>query len=184
MKALPGIDASWTLFLDRDGVINEDNIHGYILNWAEFRFYPGVLEAMKLFSGLFNHILIVTNQRGVGKGLMPLAELDLIHRNMSTAVAETGGRIDGVYYCTAVNNDDPERKPNPGMALRAKERFPSISFQKSIMVGNTSSDMEFGRAIGAYTVYIHTREDKVPADHLVDARFQDLYSFARALSTR
>jgi histidinol-phosphate phosphatase family protein len=137
-----------------------------------------------LFSGIFNHIFIVTNQRGVGKGLMPLAALELIHQNMSAAVAENGGRIDGVYFCTAVNNDDPDRKPNPGMAYRAKEQFPSIAFHKSIMVGNTSSDMEFGRKIGAYTVYIHTREDKIPADYLVDARYQDLYSFAQALSTR
>lgn len=180
-KSLPVIDSTWTLFLDRDGVINVDNIHGYILNWEEFKFYPGVLEAMATFAPLFHRIVLVTNQRGVGKGVMSKEDLTRIHENMLREMIENGGRMDAVYYCDATTNDHPNRKPNPGMAYEAKKQFPSIDFSKSIMVGNTSGDMEFGRAIGAYTVYIHTREDKIPRPETIDARFEDLLTFAKAL---
>lgn len=180
-QSLPLIDRSWTLFLDRDGVINVDNIHGYILNWKEFQFYPGVLEAMHRFDALFHKIVLVTNQRGVGKGVMSKNDLTEIHENMLNEMKAHGGRMDAIYYCDATTNDHPNRKPNPGMAFLAKEQFPSIDFSKSIMVGNTSGDMEFGRNIGAYTVYIHTREDKIPRPETVDARFNDLLSFAKAL---
>lgn len=180
-KSLPVIDSTWTLFLDRDGVINVDNIHGYILNWEEFKFYPGVLEAMATFAPLFHKIVLVTNQRGVGKGVMSKEDLTRIHDNMLSEMIKNGGRMDAIYYCDATTNDHPNRKPNPGMAHEAKKQFPSIDFAKSIMVGNTSGDMEFGRAIGAYTVYIHTREDKIPRPETIDARFEDLLTFAKAL---
>lgn len=183
-KALPQVDRDWTLFLDRDGVINEDNIHGYILRWEEFRFYPGVLDAMKLFALDFPRIILVTNQRGVGKGVMSLEALQTIHNNMVAAMEAAGGRMDALYFCTGTENSDPNRKPNPGMAYQAKEKFPEIDFSKSIMVGNTKGDMEFGRNIGAFTVYIHTREDKVPAPETIDARFDNLYELAKALHSR
>lgn len=183
-KALPLVDQQWTLFLDRDGVINEDNIHGYILNWEAFHFYPGVKEAFSVFAGLFPRILVVTNQRGVGRGLMSLANLNLIHANMEAALREAGGRIDQVYFCTGTESSDPNRKPNPGMAFQAKEAYPEIDFSRSIMVGNTKGDMEFGRNIGAFTVYIHTREDKIPHPDTVDARFDNLLELAKALQSR
>lgn len=183
-KPLPLVDPQWTLFLDRDGVINEDNIHGYILNWEAFRFYPGVTAAFAAFARLFPRILVVTNQRGVGRGLMPLEELNRIHSEMDKAIRAAGGRVDKVYYCTATENSAPCRKPNPGMALQAREEYPEIDFSRSIMVGNTKSDMEFGRNIGAFTVYIHTREDKIPHPDTVDARFDNLLELAKALQSR
>jgi D-glycero-D-manno-heptose 1,7-bisphosphate phosphatase len=183
-KPLPKISPQWTLFLDRDGVINEDNIHGYILNWEEFRFYPGVIEAFRIFATLFPRIFIVTNQRGVGKGVMSLADLNRIHRNMEKAIREGGGRIDHVYFCSATENSDPCRKPNPGMAFQAREAFPETDFTQSIMVGNTRGDMEFGRNIGAYNVYIHTREDKIPDPETVDLQCKDLLELAKALQLR
>ncbi len=182
--SLPTINKDWTLFLDRDGVINVDNIHGYINNWEEFKFYPGVLNAMKLFADLFPRIILVTNQRGVGKGVMSLEDLQTIHRNMVAEMEAAGGRMDALYFCSGTENSDPNRKPNPGMAYQAKDRFPEIDFSKSIMVGNTRGDMEFGRNIGAYTVYIHTREDKIPSPETIDARFDSLYHLAKALHSR
>ncbi|MFM7839882.1 MAG: D-glycero-alpha-D-manno-heptose-1,7-bisphosphate 7-phosphatase [Chitinophagaceae bacterium] len=181
---LPLTDASWTLFLDRDGVINQDNINGYILTWKEFQFNPGVLEAMPLLSRLFQRIVVITNQRGVGKGLMTLTALQHIHTQMTEEIVRRGGRIDQVYFCTALENEHPDRKPNPGMALQAKHDFPEIDFSKTIMVGNTRSDMEFGRTIGAYTVYIHNREDKIPAANSIDAEYDGLLSMAMALANR
>jgi histidinol phosphatase-like enzyme len=67
---LPVIDTSWTLFIDRDGVINQEKKEDYILNWNEFKFYDGVKQAMEIFNKKFGVIVVVTNQRGIGKGLM------------------------------------------------------------------------------------------------------------------
>lgn len=181
---LPHIDAQWTLLLDRDGVINEDNIHGYILDWESFHFNPGVLEALQLLAGMFPRILIITNQRGVGRGLMTQSALDRIHENMIKAIREHGGRIDQIYFCTSSDVSHPDRKPKTGMALQAKADFPQIDFSKAIMVGNTRGDMEFGRNIGAYTIYIHNREDKIPDPETIDARYENLHAFAKALASR
>ena len=100
---------------------------------------------------------------------------------MLLAIEEAGGKIDQVFYCTSLNNEDPNRKPNSGMALQAKQMFPEIDFSKSMMVGNMPSDMWFGKNIGAYTVYLPTRQHENPEAHTVDASYKDLLAFAEAL---
>jgi histidinol-phosphate phosphatase family protein len=157
LNILPQIDQTWTLFLDRDGVINQDVVGDYIKEWESFIFKEGTLEAMAMLKDLFARIIIVSNQRGVEKGLMTRSELDRITNNMLLTIEEAGGKIDHAFYCTSLNNQDPNRKPNSGMALQAKQMFPEIDFSKSIMVGNMPSDMWFGKNIGAYTVYLPTR---------------------------
>lgn len=149
-----------TLFLDRDGIINRHLPSNYVKKWEEFEFLPGVLEAMKIFSGYFEHILVVTNQRGVGKGIMTENNLIIIHNNMISEINRHQGRIDKVYYCTDIDKDSPNRKPNPGMALQAKSDFPEIDFKKSIMVGDDVSDMEFGNRLGMKTILINNFKDK------------------------
>jgi histidinol-phosphate phosphatase family protein len=181
LNDLPQIDSSWTLFLDRDGVINEDVVGDYIKEWESFVFRAGTLEAISILSPLFARVIIVSNQRGVEKGLMTRAELDKITNNMLLAIEEAGGKIDQVFYCTSLNNQDPNRKPNSGMAMQAKEMFPEIDFSKSIMVGNMPSDMWFGKNIDAYTVYLPTRPDENPEAHTVDASYKDLLAFAKDL---
>ncbi len=178
---LPVIDPSWTLFLDRDGVINEDVVADYIKSWDEFQFRTGTLEALRFLSPHFARIVVISNQRGVGRGLMTQETLDLITENMLLKIEEAGGRIDKVYYCTSTDNKDINRKPNKGMALQAQQDFPEIDFQKSIMVGNMPGDMWFGRNIGAYTVYLPTRPEENPDDNTVDAQFKDLLAFATEL---
>src|SRR5687768_13745898 len=148
MLDLTQIDKSWTIFLDRDGVINHEKYNDYIHNWNEFKFYDGVLEALTIIAERFNRVIIVTNQKGVGKGLTKLEDLYLIHSNMEHAILDAGGRVDAIYYCSDMEDNSPFRKPNPGMGLQAAERFPDIDLHKSIMVGNTLSDMEFGRNLG------------------------------------
>jgi len=178
INQLPDTDNSWTLMLDRDGVINTDVINDYIKSWEEFRFCEGTLDALKILNPLFNRIIVISNQRGVGKGLMSKETLDLITQNMLLKIEENGGRIDKAYYCTSLDNEDPERKPNKGMALKAKSDFPEIDFNKCIMVGNMPGDMWFGRNIGAFTVYIPTRKDEYPEAHTIDARYKNLLAFA------
>src|SRR4051812_40318782 len=150
--SLPTIDNKWTLFLDRDGVINVEKYLEYINTWDEFIFHEGVKDAMRIFSARFKYIFVISNQRGVAKGLTKPEDLAIIHRNMVEEITAAGGRIDRIYFCTDPDNSSPNRKPNPGMGLQAKKDFPLIEFSQSIMVGNKLTDMEFGRNIGSKTV--------------------------------
>lgn len=147
---------TWTLFLDRDGVINEEKHAGYINTWQEFVFYKDAAQSVADLSNLFLHTMIVTNQKGVGKGLTQLSDLAQIHKNMTDDVELKGGHIDGIYFCPSLDQNHTHRKPNPGMAYDAKIDFPNIHFQKSIMVGNNGSDMQFGRNVGMTTILLTT----------------------------
>jgi len=173
------IDKSWTLFLDRDGVINGEKKDEYVLRLEEFVFFEGVLQALKILSDVFGVIVIVTNQKGVGKGLMTLDDLNAIHKHMMKQINTNGGRIDHIYYCTDLDDNSPDRKPQPGMGLQAQRDFPQIDFRKSVMVGNKLTDMQFGRALGCKTVFIATSDPETPFPHpLIDARFNNLPEFA------
>lgn len=176
------IDQEWTLFLDRDGVINEEKKEDYIRHWDEFKFYAESLKALPLLASKFNRIIITTNQKGIGKGLMSHEDLAKIHEHMKQKIEAVGGRIDAIYYCPDLDNDSPNRKPQPGMAFQAKAAFPSIDLNKSIMVGNRMSDMEFGRNAGLHTVYLATTHPEAPfPDTKIDYRFDNLFQFANAL---
>lgn len=180
---LSTIDKEWTLFLDRDGVINRES-PSYIFTQEEFVFYDGVLDAIRIFNKVFKNIIIATNQRGVGRGLMTEKALLSIHAKMLNEIKAAGGRIDQVYFCTSADNSDPNRKPNPGMALQAMRDHPSILTRKSLIVGNNMSDMEFGRNAGIYTVLLTTTGTKVNLPHpLVDLQFDTLIEFAQNLLT-
>ena len=152
---LTNFDASWTLFLDRDGVINQKIENDYIKKWENFHFIDGVLHALKKFSHQFKHIVIVTNQQGIGKGLFTEEELAIVHKKMMEKIQDAGARIDKIYFCPALASDcSPYRKPATGMALQAQADFPDIDFTKSVMVGDSISDMEFGKSLGMTTVFI------------------------------
>lgn len=179
---LEKIDKTWTLFLDRDGVINEDKIGSYIFNPDEFIFLDGAPDLFKKLTQRFGHIIVITNQRGVGRGLMTEDDLTAIHQKMVAAINAVGGKIDGIYFAPAIINNDPLRKPNPGMAFRARADFPSIDLSKSIMVGNHHSDMLFGKNAGMYTVFIATTNPETAFPHPdIDLRFDLLQDFAKAL---
>lgn len=182
MFDLKQINKNWTLFLDRDGVLNHDKHQDYIYNYGEFRFYDGVPEALKFFASTFGHIIIVTNQRGVGRGLMTEAGLQDIHSHMLADIHKNGGRIDKIYYCTSTDNLDPNRKPNPGMFFQAKADYPAILPHQSIIVGNNISDMEFGRNAGIHTVFVKTTQPGQTIPHpAIDQAYEGLPEFAKAL---
>ena len=103
-----------TLFLDRDGVINRLLPGDYVKRWDEFRFLDGALEAFPLLGRCFRRIVVVTNQRGVGRGAMSRGDLDDIHDRMLCSITECGGRIDRIYSCTDTDEESPRRKPRPG----------------------------------------------------------------------
>ena len=180
---LKEVDKTWTLFIDRDGVINEEKLGEYVLHWAQFIFSKGVLQSFKRLSEVFGRLFLVTNQRGVGKGLMSKADLDTIHYEMQREIGIAGGHLDKIYFCTDVESTSFYRKPNPGMALQAKKDFPEVDFSKSLMVGNKPSDMRFGRAAGMFTVFLATTNPDVPFPHPdIDLRFDSLAAFAAALA--
>ena len=179
---LKAIDKSWTIFLDRDGVINNDKAGSYIFNADEFVFMKGAPELFRILTKKFSRIIVITNQRGIGRGLMSENDLTAIHKKMTAEVDAVDGKIDGIYFASSVNNDDSLRKPNPGMAFRAKADFPSIDFSKSIMVGNKHSDMLFGKNAGMYTIFVATTNPEVPFPHPdIDLRFDTLLDFVKAL---
>jgi len=170
------------VFLDRDGVINHEKENDYILKWSEFEFYPGVTEAIRLLSEKFITLIVISNQRGVGRGLMSENELLDIQRRMRSEIEKNGGRIDKMYYCTATDPRHFYRKPNPGMALQAAKDFPAIDLAKTIMIGNKLSDMKFGRNAGTYTVYLKTTHPNEALPHAdIDLVFNSLIDFAKAL---
>ncbi len=179
------IDKTWTLFLDRDGVINLHYPNDYVKKWDEFYFLEGVMDALKNLSALFKRIIVVTNQQGVGKELMSQEDLQFIHDEMLKEVRKYGGRIHAIYAATDLIEEDTRqmRKPNIGMALKAKKDFKEIDFSKCLMVGDTGSDMQFGKNAGMFTVFVgdnsKIKKDEKP---LVDFKYDSLIAFANALT--
>lgn len=166
------------LFLDRDGVINEERPADYVKNISEFVFIEGVLEALTLLAKRFNYIFIITNQRGVGKGLMNLSQLENIHSYMQSEIEKNGGKITNIYFCTDLSSTSINRKPNVGMAFQVQRDYPEVDFSKSVMVGNSISDIQFGNKLNMFTVLVG---DKYIKDHKIyeetNANYENLYKF-------
>lgn len=134
-----------TLLLDRDGTINVHLIGDYVKCWKEFEFIPGVLDAMPRLAKHFEHIFIVTNQRGIGKGKLTEKDLADIHAHMIEEIEKAGGRIDGIYYCTALTDLDTRRKPGRGMYDEIVQDYPDVLAERTLMVGDGDVDEEFAR---------------------------------------
>lgn len=171
-----------TLFLDRDGVINVERKNDYVKNISEFVFEEKATEALNILSQIFDRMLIVTNQRGVGRSVMSQSDLDSVHRYLRDELQKINVEIDKIYTCTDLTPDSINRKPNVGMAFQAVHDFPDIDFSSSVMVGNSKSDIEFGRKLGMFTVLVG---QKYPQDNEIykniNAYFSNLYEFALSL---
>lgn len=163
------VDRDWTLFLDRDGVINLHFPKDYVKDWSEFYFLEGALEHIARLSQVFGKVIVVTNQQGVAKGLMTEETLLSIHRNMMSEIEAAGGRIDSIYAATSLAHDDPDglRKPKIGMAMQAQLDFPEIDFAKAIIVGDSITDMQFGRNAGMFTILVSDRESSDAVESLL-----------------
>ena len=135
------------MFLDRDGVLNRHLEGSYVKSWADWQWMPGILQELPKWAAKFKYVVLVTNQRGVGKGLMTDADLARIHARMMQEVLEAGGKIDLILTCTAVSEDDPRRKPNPGMFREACALLP-LAPQRCVMVGDSDSDKAFAANCG------------------------------------
>jgi histidinol-phosphate phosphatase family protein len=170
------INKSWSLFLDRDGVINKRLEGDYVKTLDEFEFIDGVPEALKILSGIFGKIIIVTNQQGIGKGLYTENDLNIIHHYLSDEIEKHEGRIDKIYFSPHLASaNHSSRKPGIGMALEAKNDFPEIDFTKSLMVGDSMSDMIFGKSAGMKTIFLNEENIK---DEKIDFCFPSLFELA------
>jgi histidinol-phosphate phosphatase family protein len=179
------IDKTWSLFLDRDGVINKRIADDYIREWEQFVFMPGVKESLKILASVFGKIIVVSNQQGVGKGLMNEDDVNRLHQKMISEVEAAGGRIDAVFFCPALETERSiNRKPNIGMALQARKRFQEIRFRQSVMIGDSLSDMIFGKRVGMKTVFLSADLPRIRRGYkTINFVFPDLHSFANSLKT-
>lgn len=148
-----------TLLLDRDGVINTYRPNDYVKCWEEFEFIPDFLEHISQWSKITDHIFIVTNQRGVSKGLFSEQTLCDIHKKMLQAIENKGGKIDKIYYCTAIKDDDPNRKPQTGMFQQILKDYSDVCKESCLMIGDQPSDKQFASNCGIEGVLI-----KVPTE--------------------
>ena len=153
-ETLPDHSLRPALFLDRDGVLNEDR--GYVSRWEDFAWIPGAREAVAAFNAAGWLVIVVTNQSGVGRGYYSEADMHALHARMSDELAAVGGRVDAFYFAphhpqapleAYRHPDPPDRKPNPGMILRALADFP-IDRARSVLVGDKTSDMEAAARAG------------------------------------
>lgn len=143
------------LFLDRDGVLNRHLPGDYVRKPDMWEWMPGVLEEFPRWAARFRRIVLVSNQRGVGKGVMTDEDLSRIHGMMMADVLEAGGRIDLALYCTALDKEDHRRKPNIGMFEEACGLFPDIDAKSSVMVGDSPSDAAFAENCGMQFILLN-----------------------------
>lgn len=170
------------IILDRDGVINQDSKH-YIRCPEEFIPIAGSLEAIAALNRAGHHVVVATNQSGLGRGYFTEAGLAAIHAKMTALLADLGGHLDGIYYCPHVPEDQCDcRKPKPGLLYQIQRDFPQ-EFASAVFVGDNLRDLEAARAAGCEAVWIQGVER--PAEHLPPAyrqvpTYPDLWHFAQA----
>jgi D-glycero-D-manno-heptose 1,7-bisphosphate phosphatase len=173
-----------TLFLDRDGVINRRTPGVYFQKWEDFIFEKNALEAIVLASKYFERILVVTNQSGLEKRSITEEGLLEIHFRLMEEVAKNGGKIDKIYFCPhKAFSRCGCRKPALGMGNQAKADFPDLDFLQSIMVGDSISDIEFGKSLGMKTVLVEGKHEEYEAQRQlsVDFRVKNLMDFVAQL---
>ncbi len=144
-----------TAFLDRDGVINRKLPEGeYVSSWQRFVLLPGTAQAIARLNREGLRVVVVTNQRGIALGKYTAEAVREIHNNFQRELADHGAHVDAFYFCPHDRNQCDCRKPLPGMFLQAQRDFPDIHPSTSCMIGDSLSDIEFGRALGLFTVFI------------------------------
>jgi D-glycero-D-manno-heptose 1,7-bisphosphate phosphatase len=174
-----------TVFLDRDGVLNRKMPEGqYVTGWQHFHLLPGVPEAIARLNQAGLRVLVVTNQRGIALGLYTADDVDHIHSQLRAELAKSEAKIDGFYFCPHDKRECNCRKPLPGLFEQAQADFPDITPENSLMIGDSLSDIEFGRNLNMKTIFIAgdetAREHRKPgaekAAELADQASADLLS--------
>ncbi len=148
---------SWTLFLDRDGIINYQKTEGYISHVNEFKLIPDVIETLEQITPFFKRIFIITNQQGVGKGITKIENLLEIHRLLFNVFKDKGIKIHGIFFCPHLKGTCLCRKPSYGMITRLVHIFPDVEPRKSVFIGDDIKDVLLAIRIGSYPIFIGDR---------------------------
>jgi len=174
------------VLLDRDGVINRRVVGGYVTHWEQFEFLPGVLNALRLFAQNGYAAIVISNQAGVGKGLMTVAALESITRRFLTEVALAGGNIQQVYYCVHAPEDGCScRQREPGAIHRAQLDY-SFVLETTYFVGDSLEDLRAASTAGCPAkllrrdAFLETRPSDEPAPEVAC----DLYEAASLIVAR
>jgi len=142
------------VLLDRDGVLNVD--HGYVGDVSRLEWTPGARRAVRRLNDAGILAIVITNQSGVARGLFTLADVDRLHNAMRADLAREGARIDAFYVCPFMADapvaafshpDHPDRKPNPGLILKAMAEW-EIDPARALMIGDKPSDMQAAARAG------------------------------------
>lgn len=182
------------VILDRDGVLNsEPPDSGYVQRPDDFRWLPGALDALAMLHRAGIRISVATNQSGVGRGIMSLADLEKVHARMLADAASAGGAIDAVFFCPhAPGAHCTCRKPEPGLIRAAIDRS-GIPAVESLLVGDDARDLEAAARAGVAAALVRTGKGhgiaaelgkRAPADGRAIAVFDDLQALARDLTSR
>jgi D-glycero-D-manno-heptose 1,7-bisphosphate phosphatase len=169
------------LFLDRDGVINIRTPGDYVRTPEAFQPVEGLEEAMRLLASYFGRIVVVTNQAGIGRGLMTESDLAGVHARLLQIVGNSGGRIDAIYYCPHHKNAGCRcRKPATGMVWTALAEFSDIDLENAWLAGDSASDIALAENLGMRTVLIAGKFEDVDALRTmrIDFQFDSLLQFA------
>jgi D-glycero-D-manno-heptose 1,7-bisphosphate phosphatase len=186
--SFPG--AVQTVFLDRDGVVNEKMPEGrYVTHWDEFHVLPGVAEAIRLLNRSGMRVIVVSNQRGVALGHYTAEDVLGIHTEFQKLLQAKRAHVDGFYFCPHDEGQCNCRKPLPGLFEQAVSSFPGITADTSVMIGDSKSDIEFGRRVGMATAFIdsppgHRKSGAKAGLQLADLRYSSLYEAVRDLLGR
>ena len=173
-----------TIFLDRDGVINrkqpEDD---YVTCWQRFEFLPRAVAAIALLHAAGRRVIVVTNQRGIARGRMSVAEVQEIHRRMQEELARRGARIDGIYVCPHDYGECTCRKPAVGLFRQAQADFPAIDFAYAAIIGDSLSDLLPARELGSAAVLVADPARQAELLPVIAAQGLSLYGVADNLYT-
>jgi D-glycero-D-manno-heptose 1,7-bisphosphate phosphatase len=171
--------ASWnnvrTVFLDRDGVLNEKAPEGqYVARWEDFQVIDGVIAALALLNRAGLRTIVVTNQRGVALGRYTAAQVEALHARFQQLLAANGARVDGIYVCPHDYGECNCRKPLPGLFEQAATDFPAVSAAHSVMIGDSLVDMEFGKRLGMRTILIEDKQEDLGSEEKTARAMADL----------
>ena len=176
-----------TVFLDRDGVLNEKMPEGrYVTSPAGFHILPGVPEAIARLNSAGLRVIVVSNQRGIALGLYSSADVDAIHSALQQTLSSHGAHIDAFFVCPHDERQCDCRKPLPGLFAQATARFPTITAASSVMIGDSLVDIEFARRLGMTAILIggnqqQSRPGIESARLLADLCFSSLQDAVNAL---
>jgi D-glycero-D-manno-heptose 1,7-bisphosphate phosphatase len=146
------------VFLDRDGVINDNSQIQYVSEWEEFKFLPDTAKAIKCLNDNKIKVILITNQSGINRGLLTHEKLDDIHEKMVSELSRAGARIDDIFYCPHRPDENCScRKPRTGLLEKAREKY-GMDFNHSWFIGDTESDVLAGEKAGCRTYLLKRGE--------------------------